>query len=258
MSRVFLILIFLTGFSEPCLSQGYVVEIRGTWKKSDGTNVGNRQRLAAGVRVQNTSGQSSDAIFIADENGEIIPCSQTCKALVIPTQSWTQYLWCKIFGCGTRKYTTFGAKGGDCTNLDNVATIDQDGKTDLSLFLKGFEARSDELDLRFQKKHGDKIIELRRSIKQSKPETEGLEAGFYDVIHGAINVRILVLPVEVFEKEKARYALVREKMEYWKRQDLSDCTVRTFIMSYLDYVFKEHQTEIQKRKKEEGAKPKSH
>ena len=251
MSRVLSILVFLASFSVPVLSQGYVVEIRGTWKTSGGTSIGNRQRLGAGTRVDNVSSQQGDAIFVLDQDGNVVPCSNGCKTLMVPSQPWTRYFWCKIFSCGSRKYTTFGAKGSDCQTRDGLAIIDRSGITNLSLFLNQFADKSSgELELRFQRTNGDKIVESERKVTEAAPTVGGLEPGFYDVIDGSVNSRLLVLPAEVYEKEKARYTLFREKMTHWKQQRLSDCTVRTFVVSYLDHVFKENQTEIKKYKTE--------
>ena len=226
--------------------QGYVVEISGTWKKSDGTDVRNRQRLGAGVVVNNVSGQPQDAIFIADDNGEIRKrCSNGCRSVVIPAESWTRYLWCKIFSCGSTNYTTIASKGGECHTLDTIVFIDRAGKTDLSPLVTRSAEAAGEVVLRFQQTHADRIIDFTQTIHLSDPISHNLKPGFYDVIYEAKNIRVLVLPLKAYKREKRNYSAVREKVTRWKQQNLSECTIRSFILSYLDHVF----TEIKKAEK---------
>ena len=245
MIRILFSLIFLVVLSTTVRPQGYVVEISGTWKKSDGTDVRSRQRLGAGVVVNNVSGQPQDAIFIADEEAEVKSCSNGCKSIVTPTESWTHYFRCRIFSCGSQKYIISASKGGECHTLDTIVFIDRAGKTDLSPLLTRSAGATGEVVLRFQRKRAKKIIELRQTIQLADPKTQSLEPGFYDVVYEAKNIRVLVLPVEVYEREERNYAAVREQVTRWKEQGLSECTIRTFILSYLDHVF----TEIKKAEK---------
>ena len=250
MIRILFMLTLLVALSATARSQGYVVEISGTWKKSDGTNVWNRQRLGAGVIVNNVSGQPQDAIFIADEDAEVKPCSNGCKSIVTPTESWTHYLGCKIFSCGSTKYTTFASKGGECHTLDTIVFIDRVGKTDLSPLLMRSAGTTGEVVLRFQRTHAKQIVVLTQTIQLSDPKSHSLKPGFYDVIYEGKNIRLLVLPVKAFKREERNYAAVREKVKRWKQQNLSECTIRSFILSYLDHVF----TEIKKAEKKKNGR----
>ena len=245
MIRILFSLIFLVVLSTAVRPQGYVVEISGTWTKSDGTKVVNRQGLGAGVVVNNVSGQPQDTIFIADEAGEVKRCSNGCRSIVTPSESWTHYFWCRIFSCGSRKYTTIASKGGECHTLDTIVFIDRAGKTDLSPLVTRSAGAAGEVVLRFQQTHRDKIIDFTQTIHLSDPISHSLKPGFYDVIYEAKNIRVLVLPLKAYKREKRNYSAVREKVTRWKQQNLSECTIRSFILSYLDHVF----TEIKKAEK---------
>lgn len=249
-------IVFFILFSASVLSQGYIVEIQGIWKKDNGATVENREKISAGTRINNISNQSGDSIFIVDANSKIVAsCSNGCKSVVIPsTESWGVYLWCKIFGCGSKKYTTFAAKGDECHNLDGLAFVDQNGVTDLSELLKLLSNKSGRLNLKFQKKVGDNIEEKVYDVKVSSPQVIDLQVGFYDVIEGKFTSRILILPTEVYEREKQSLAEIQNKISYWREKGLSNCTIKTFTRSYLDYVAEKYEAQIKKDKKKTKAR----
>lgn len=249
--RILLIGIFLTGFSVLVFPQGYIVEIQGVWKKSNGAIVKNRQKLSAETRINNVSGQSGDSIFIADANGEIAAfCSNGCRNLVIPnTQSWKEYFWCKIVGCDSTKYIIGATKGDECVNFDGIAAIDQNGITDLSEVLNLFANKSEKLSLKFQRLAANNIEENQYDIKTSNPRIKGLYIGSYDVLEGKLSSRILVLPSRVYEEEKLPFAKIQNKIAHWKEKGLSNCTIKTFTQSYIDYVAEKHKDEFKENKK---------
>ncbi len=253
-----LMVVVLIGVATPGFSQGFVVEIHGVWKRDNGAIVENRQRVGAGTRITNVSNQSGDSIFVADASSKIVAsCSNNCKSLDVPrTESWPEYFWCKFFGCGSRKYTTFVTKGDECNNFDGLAFIDRNGVTNLFEFLKLLSSnKSDRLILKFQKAAGDRIEEKIYDLKTSYPKVTGLQVGFYDVIEGKISSRVLILPSDVYEKEKQLLAELQNKITYFREQGLSNCTIKTFTQSYLDHVAQKYEEQIKKGKKKTKATP---
>lgn len=260
MKRGLLLGVFLIGFSVLVFSQGYIVEIQGVWKKSNGTIVKNRQKLSAETRINNISGQSGDSIFIADADGKIAAsCSNGCRNLVIPntqyTQSWKDYIWCKIVGCDSTKYIIGATKGNECVNLDGIAAIEQNGVTDLSEFLNLFSNKSEKITLKFQRLTGGNIEENQYDIKTSNPRIKGLHIGSYDVWEGEFSSRILVLSAKAYEEEKPSFAKIQNKIAHWKEKGLSNCTIKTFTQSYIDYVAERHKDEFKENKKKTENKP---
>lgn len=256
-NRILLMIILIVSFSVSILSQGYIVEIQGTWTKSNGANVENRQKIRSGIRINNTSGQSGDLIFIADADGKIVAsCSDNCRSVVIPnTQSWGEYLWCGIVGCGSKKYTTFAAKGNECVNFDGIAVLDRNNITDLSGFLTLFSNKPDKLHLKFQRKKGNKIEEKVYDVRVSNPQVKDLQVGFYDVLEGALTSRVLILTPEIYEEERRSFSELKNKIVHWKERGLNACTIKTFTESYLDYVAKTYKDKLRKTQKETEVKP---
>ena len=255
--RIALTLIFFNALSLSILAQGYIVEIQGTWKKSNGTIVENRQKVSAGTRISKVSTGNNDSIYIAGHDGDIlISCTNDCASLVVPrtAQSWGEYFLCKIIGCGSTRYTTFGAKGV-CANPDTLASLDQNGSIDLSNYFRSYSRTSEKVVLEFQKKRGDLIEKKSFEIKTSSPQIEDLETGLYGVMEGSLSSRILILPIETYDKEKKGFSEIYNKVEYWKKQHLSNCTIKSFTQSYLDYVAEKYESEI---KRGRGKTRKSH
>lgn len=255
--RNLLIGIFLTSFSVLVFPQGYIVEIQGVWKKSNGAIVKNRQKLSAETRINNISGQSGDSIFIADADGKIAAsCLNGCRSLVIPnTQSWKDYIWCKIVGCGSTKYITGATKGDECVNFDGIVAIDQNRVTDLSEVLNLFSNKSEKLTLKFQRLAAGNVEENQYDIKTSNPRIKGLHIGSYDVWEGEFSSRILVLSGKAYEEEKPSFAKIQNKIAHWKEKGLSNCTIKTFTQSYIDYVAERHKDEFKENKKKTENKP---
>lgn len=231
-------------------AQGYVIEIHGVWKRPNGVTVKNRTRLARGVELTSTSGQSGDYIIIADMDGEIVKsCSDGCQKIVVPnTISLSKYLWCElIFRCD-EDMRFFGVKGEECANFDGIVSLNKKGVTDFSPILDLLKNKAMTLRLKFQRKEGQKIYEEERDLTVSNPKLRGFRAGIYDVLDGSRTSRILVLPAEIYNKEKSRFVELKKKISRWKEHDLSNCTIKSFTQAYIDYVEKENRKEIKKYK----------
>lgn len=241
---------FCISFSSSVFAQAYVFEIRGEWKKPNGVIVQNRSRVREGTSITNTSRQTGDYLVLGDTNGKITAnCSNGCQSIVVPNaQSWSEYLWCKMIGCGSRRYTGFWTKSGECANFDAIAVVDKDGVTDITSALGFFGNRNTVLNLKLQRSVGDRIYENDYEINTANPIIKGLEVGLYDVVENRTTSRILVLPIEIYNGEKTEFEELGRKIEYWKEKGLSDCTIKSFTRSYIDYVAKRNKAGIKKFK----------
>lgn len=241
---LFVICAMFLFFSNIAFGQGYVVEMQGEWKKTNGVTVKNRTSLKAYTKLVKASQNADDAIFIADENGKIVAsCQKDCDSVVVPnTQSWGQFLWCSIISCNSTKYTAAATKD-NCLTFDGIVETDNGGVTDLTSVLTFFSNES-KLNLKFMRKRNGEIEENKFEIDASNPRLNGLNVGFYEVVYNNKTSRLLVLPIKVFEREKKDFEYLKAQIKIWQESGLSNCTIKSFTQAYIDYVEKKNRKEL--------------
>lgn len=249
---IFLSIFFLFSFSLLTLGQGYVSEANGNWRKENGPINGpflrKGQKLKAGVIIKRSSSGSKDSIRIFDSNATVVAsCDAPCDSLVVPkTETLVSFVWCKVFGCNKETVFAQTSERRECANFDGIAVVNSEGVSNLSGGLELFTDKPSRLNLKFQRVVGDEIKEKEYDINPESPLISGLMPGTYDVVEGKTRSRFLILPDEVYKIEKVYFEEVKLKIRKWQSQGLSNCTIKTFIQSYVDYVAKKYKKQIKK------------
>lgn len=215
-------------------SQGYVAEIEGTWKTNRGIIVKKGYKLAARTRLTSTTKSPADTIVVIGPDGEVAArggCGDGCTEVVVPnTGSWSGYLYCMLIRCGSVTYSTSGTKD-ECRGPDGIVFVDDRGATELAPVLD-FTAR-DRLLIKMQRHVNGRVEETEYELSKGSTRVGKLAPALYDVSGLGKTSLLLVLPAKVYDRERAGYDGLQQKVLRWREAGIGECTIKSFVQAYI-------------------------
>lgn len=206
-------------------AQGYAQSVQGDWT-ANGEKIRCGTKLAKNVVVKNTSAGENDLIKIADMQGNIVKtCTSDCK---VPTTDSRKSIFSQLYEnvvkwwYGDTESCTIATKG-ECDNFDGIVALK--GKSFDDDSIKELWGQKGVIILRDKDQYTIGINEIRINKNIS---------------------RVLILPKEIYSKEEQGFIELKEKIKHWKKESVSNCSIKSFTQAYIDFVADKYKKELQK------------
>ena len=236
--NVFAVVIIVLASIVSVSAQGYAQSVQGEWT-ANGEKVRCGTKLAKNVVVKNTSAGENDFIKIADMQGNIVKsCNGDCK---VPATGNRETIFSQLYKnvvkwwYGDTESCTIATKG-ECDNFDGIVVLVMvDGKVSFDNdSIKEFWGENGEITLR---------------------DKDNYTVGINEIRIGKNISRILILPKELFDREKQGFNELKKKVRVWKEKEgVGVCSIKSFTQAYIDFVADKYKKELQKYGKTTKAK----